>query len=58
MLRYKQNVSYYSEPKVMAKKASLDEVDPALLETFDKLGKAVQIESMRTVLKKRLGRAP
>ena len=29
---------YYSEPKTSAKKASLDEVDPALLATFDKLG--------------------
>lgn len=29
---------YYSEPKVQAKKASLDEVDPELLATFDKLG--------------------
>ena len=33
-----QAVSYYSAPKVMEKKKSLDEVDPELLATFDKLG--------------------
>jgi Fe-S cluster assembly protein SufB len=33
-----QNIVYYSAPKQQAKKSSLDEVDPALLETFDKLG--------------------
>ncbi|HEY9828848.1 MAG TPA: Fe-S cluster assembly protein SufB [Stenomitos sp.] len=33
-----QNIVYYSAPKQKAKKASLDEVDPALLETFEKLG--------------------
>jgi Fe-S cluster assembly protein SufB len=33
-----QAVSYYSAPKIMAKKQSLDEVDPELLKTFDKLG--------------------
>ena len=33
-----QAVSYYSAPKVMEKKQSLDEVDPELLKTFDKLG--------------------
>ena len=33
-----QDIVYYSAPKQAAKKASLDEVDPALLETFDKLG--------------------
>jgi hypothetical protein len=33
-----QDYSYYSEPKVKEKKASLDEVDPELLRTFDKLG--------------------
>ena len=31
-------VSYYSAPKVLEKKESLDEVDPELLKTFDKLG--------------------
>ena len=33
-----QDIVYYSAPKQQAKKASLDEVDPTLLETFDKLG--------------------
>lgn len=32
-----QNISYYSEPKMKEKKESLDEVDPELLRTFDKL---------------------
>ena len=33
-----QNIIYYAAPKQRDKKASLDEVDPKLLETFDKLG--------------------
>ncbi|MFN5195475.1 MAG: Fe-S cluster assembly protein SufB [Cyanobacteriota bacterium] len=33
-----QNIVYYSAPRQEAKKQSLDEVDPRLLETFDKLG--------------------
>ncbi len=33
-----QDIVYYSAPRQKAQKASLDEVDPALLETFDKLG--------------------
>jgi hypothetical protein len=33
-----QDLSYYSQPKMKEKKASLDEVDPELLKTFDKLG--------------------
>jgi Fe-S cluster assembly protein SufB len=33
-----QDIVYYSAPKQQAKKASLDEVDPTLLETFEKLG--------------------
>mmetsp|Transcript_3692 Transcript_3692/g.8821 ORF Transcript_3692/g.8821 Transcript_3692/m.8821 type:complete len:472 (+) Transcript_3692:1468-2883(+) len=33
-----QAVSYYSAPKTKMKLESLDEVDPALLATFDKLG--------------------
>ncbi|MBD2080836.1 Fe-S cluster assembly protein SufB [Leptolyngbya sp. FACHB-17] len=33
-----QNIIYYSAPKVSEKKKSLDEVDPELLETFEKLG--------------------
>lgn len=33
-----QDVSYYSAPKIKEKKASLDEVDPEILRTFEKLG--------------------
>lgn len=33
-----QNIVYYSAPKVKEKKASLSEVDPTLLDTFEKLG--------------------
>jgi Fe-S cluster assembly protein SufB len=33
-----QNIIYYSAPKQAKKIESLDEVDPALLETFEKLG--------------------
>jgi Fe-S cluster assembly protein SufB len=33
-----QNIIYYAAPKQQVKKASLDEVDPKLLETFEKLG--------------------
>jgi len=33
-----QSISYYSAPKKKAKYKSLDEVDPELLETFEKLG--------------------
>ena len=34
-----QDIVYYSAPKKKQdKKASLDEVDPAILDTFDKLG--------------------
>jgi Fe-S cluster assembly scaffold protein SufB len=33
-----QDLSYYSAPKMKEKKNSLDEVDPELLRTFDKLG--------------------
>lgn len=33
-----QDISYYSAPKQKAKYESLDEVDPAILETFEKLG--------------------
>ena len=32
------DIVYYSEPKQKEKKQSLDEVDPELLKTFDKLG--------------------
>lgn len=33
-----QDIIYYSAPKQKTKKKSLEEVDPALLETFEKLG--------------------
>ena len=33
-----QNIVYYSAPKVKEKKQSLSEVDPELLDTFEKLG--------------------
>jgi Fe-S cluster assembly protein SufB len=33
-----QNAYYYAAPKTKAKPRSLDEVDPALLKTYDKLG--------------------
>ena len=33
-----QDIIYYSAPKQKEKISSLDEVDPKLLETFDKLG--------------------
>ena len=33
-----QNISYYSAPSKKAKYNSIDEVDPELLETFNKLG--------------------
>tara|TARA_Y100001968_G_scaffold45599_1_gene35670 strand:+ start:45720 stop:47162 length:1443 start_codon:yes stop_codon:yes gene_type:complete len=33
-----QDIIYYAAPKIDAKKESLDEVDPKLLETFEKLG--------------------
>ncbi|HOV61258.1 MAG TPA: Fe-S cluster assembly protein SufB [Candidatus Hydrogenedentes bacterium] len=33
-----QNISYYAAPKQAPRKKSLDEVDPKLLETFEKLG--------------------
>jgi FeS assembly protein SufB len=33
-----QDLAYYSAPREKPKKASLDEVDPALLATFDRLG--------------------
>jgi len=33
-----QDIIYYSAPKQSTKKKSLDEVDPTLLETFEKLG--------------------
>src|SRR5215212_10235381 len=37
-----QNISYYSAPKQKVKKQSLDEVDPELIKTFEKLGIPLQ----------------
>ena len=37
-----QNIVYYTEPKQKEVKKSLDEVDPELLATFDKLGIPIQ----------------
>ena len=36
-----QSISYYSAPKAPVSKTSLDEVDPAILETYKKLGEDV-----------------
>src|SRR6266478_622808 len=41
-----QSIIYYSAPKQKATKASLDEVDPELLRTFDKLGIPLQEQKM------------
>jgi Fe-S cluster assembly scaffold protein SufB len=40
-----QEIIYYAAPKQQEKKASLDEVDPKLLETFDKLGIPLRAEA-------------
>lgn len=37
-----QKMSYYSAPKSIPKRNSLDEVDPAILETYEKLGIPLQ----------------
>lgn len=41
-----QDLSYYSAPKQKAKKASLDEVDPELIKTFEKLGIPITEQKM------------
>ena len=41
-----QNISYYSAPREKAKKASLDEVDPELIKTFEKLGIPITEQKM------------
>ncbi|MGN0232668.1 MAG: Fe-S cluster assembly protein SufB [Muribaculaceae bacterium] len=41
-----QAISYYAAPKAQAKKSSMDEVDPELRKTFDKLGISLE-EQMR-----------
>ncbi len=41
-----QNISYYSAPRQKVKKASLDEVDPELIRTFEKLGIPITEQKM------------
>ena len=41
-----QAISYYAAPKAQAKKSSMDDVDPELRKTFDKLGMSIE-EQMR-----------
>ena len=41
-----QNISYYSAPRQKAKKASMDEVDPELIRTFEKLGIPITEQKM------------
>ncbi len=41
-----QNISYYSAPKQKVKKASMDEVDPELIKTFEKLGIPITEQKM------------
>lgn len=43
-----QNISYYSAPKKKKKLNSLDEVDPKLRETFDKLGISIEEQKRLT----------
>jgi Fe-S cluster assembly protein SufB len=43
-----QAISYYSAPKQMPKLDSLDEVDPELLDTFNKLGIPLEEQKMLT----------
>ena len=43
-----QAISYYSAPKPKKKLASLDEVDPELLKTFEKLGISLDEQKMLT----------
>lgn len=41
-----QSISYYAAPKVKSLLSSLDEVDPQLLETFNKLGISIEEQKM------------
>ena len=41
-----QNITYYAAPKEKEKKKSLDEVDPELLDTFEKLGIPISEQKM------------
>src|SRR3990170_5247238 len=43
-----QNIIYYAAPKKKKKLNSLDEVDPELLKTFDKLGISIQEQKLLT----------
>lgn len=43
-----QDISYYSEPKKKPKLNSLDEVDPEILKTFEKLGIPLEEQKMLT----------
>lgn len=43
-----QAISYYAAPKPQEKKKSLDEVDPALLDTFNKLGISLEEQKQLT----------
>ncbi|HHP7241218.1 MAG TPA: Fe-S cluster assembly protein SufB [Cyclobacteriaceae bacterium] len=43
-----QSIKYYSAPKQKASPSSLDEVDPELLETFEKLGISLQEQKRLT----------
>ncbi len=43
-----QNISYYSAPKAKKQLGSLEEVDPELLRTFEKLGIPLQEQKMLT----------
>jgi Fe-S cluster assembly protein SufB len=44
-----QDISYYSAPKKSPKYNSLDEVDPEILKTFNKLG--ISIDEQKHLLK-------
>jgi Fe-S cluster assembly protein SufB len=43
-----ENIQFYSVPKTKKKLGSLDEVDPELLKTFEKLGVSLQEQKMLT----------
>lgn len=43
-----QNIQYYSKPKTKKKLGSLDEVDPELLKTFEKLGISLNEQKLLT----------
>ncbi len=49
-----QDIIYYSAPKQKATKASLDEVDPELLRTFEKLG--IPLDRAEAARERRRGR--